>query len=136
MVKRSQPHAEQGRATTVKRKPGRRHRGRRRPAFGMAGSEVETTEFMGERISHTETGPPLTGGDVDADWQRAYSSGEEAVGGSVATPDQDVVDEIGRALGVEQAADAPVRTSAEILGERDRLYWRLERKAAGKDPEK
>ncbi len=98
--------------------------------------EVGTTEILGERIRHTETGPPLTGGDLDADWQRAYSSGEEAVGGSVATPDQDVVDEIGRALGVEQAADAPVRTSSEILRERDRLYWRLERKAAGKDAEK
>lgn len=62
----------------------------------------------------------LTGGDVDADWQRAWDSGDEAVGGSTATPDQDIVDEIGRALGVEQESDAEVRTSREILGERDR----------------
>jgi hypothetical protein len=81
-------------------------------------------------MSHLETGPPLTGGDVDADWQRAWSSGEEAVGGSVATPDQDVVDEIGRALGVEQPAGAPVRTSGEILRDRDRRYWELDRRAA------
>jgi hypothetical protein len=80
--------------------------------------------------AHTETSPRLTGGDVDADWQAAYSSGEESVGGSVATPNQDVVDEIGRALGVEQEADAPVRTSDEILRERDRLRWNLERDAA------
>jgi hypothetical protein len=72
----------------------------------------------------------LTGGDVDADWQAAYSSGEESVGGSVATPDQDVVDEIGRALGVEQGAEAPVRASDEILRQRDRLRWHLERDAA------
>jgi len=80
--------------------------------------------------AHTETSPRLTGGDVDADWQAAYSSGEESVGGSVATPDQDIVDEIGRALGIEQEADAPVRTSDEILRERDRLRWHLERNAA------
>ena len=75
------------------------------------------------------TGPSLTGGDVDADWSRADSVGEEAVGGSVATPDQDVVDEIGRALGVEQPSDAEVVTSDEILHRRDRLRWHLERDA-------
>ena len=81
-------------------------------------------------LSHPETSPVLTGGDPDADWVRAYSSGDEAVGGSVATPDQDVVDEIGRALGVEQESDAPVRMSDEILKFRDRFRWHLERDAA------
>jgi hypothetical protein len=80
--------------------------------------------------AHTETGPRLSGGDIDADWVGAYASGEESVGGSVATPDQDVVDELGRALGVEQESDAPVRTSDEILRARDRLRWHLERNAA------
>jgi hypothetical protein len=75
----------------------------------------------------------LTGGDVDADALRAESSGEEAVGGSVSTPDQDVVDEIGRALGVEQEIDAEVRSTDEILRERDRSRWRLEREAADRD---
>ena len=83
--------------------------------------------------AHAETGPRLSGGDVDADWVGAYGSGEESVGGSVATPDQDIVDELGRALGVEQASDAPVRTSEEILRERDRFRWHLERKAADAD---
>ncbi len=87
-------------------------------------------ELLAEVTSHPETGPILTGGDPDADWQRAYSSGEEAVGGSVATPDQDVVDELGRALGVEQESDAPVTMSEEILRRRDRLRWHLERDAA------
>jgi uncharacterized protein DUF6335 len=68
----------------------------------------------------------LTGGDVDADWQRAADVGEEAVGGSVATPDQDRVDDIGLALGVPQAPDAEVRTSAEILEGRDRNRWEQE----------
>jgi hypothetical protein len=87
-------------------------------------------ELAYELATHRETGPGLTGGDLDADWMGAWSSGEEAVGGSVATPDQDVVDEIGHALGVDQPADAPVRTSGEILSERDRFRWHLEREAA------
>ena len=83
--------------------------------------------------AHSESSPRLTGGDLDADWQAASSSGEESIGGSVSTPDQDVVDEIGRALGVEQEADAPVRASDEILRARDRLRWHLERDAADAD---
>jgi uncharacterized protein DUF6335 len=89
--------------------------------------------LLDEVTSHPETGRILAGGDPDADWQRAYSSGEEAVGGSVATPDQDVVDEIGRALGVEQGTDAPVTTSGDILRRRDRFRWHLERDAADAD---
>ncbi|MGH7265309.1 MAG: DUF6335 family protein, partial [Candidatus Rokuibacteriota bacterium] len=68
---------------------------------------------------HPETSPRLTGGDVDADWQNAAGAGDEAGGGSTATPDQDVVDELGDALGVGRAPDAPVRSSEEILQARD-----------------
>lgn len=74
----------------------------------------------------TATSPTLTGGDVDADWKRAAGVGEEAVGGSVATPDQDRVDDIGDAFGVPRAPDDDVRTSAEILEERDRYRWEEE----------
>jgi hypothetical protein len=89
--------------------------------------------LAGELADHRETSPALTGGDVDADWQRAYDSGDEAVGGSVATPDQDVVDEIGRALGVPQEPPAEVHASEELLRDRDRLRWHLERNAADQD---
>ena len=74
----------------------------------------------------TATSPTLTGGDVDADWKRAAGVGEEAVGGSVATPDQDRVDDIGDAFGVQRAPDDEVRTSAETLEERDRYRWEEE----------
>jgi hypothetical protein len=93
----------------------------------------ESEELLRELAARPEACAVLCGGDVDADWQRAAASGEEAVGGTVATPDQDVVDEIGHALGVEQAADAAVITSAEILSARDRHYWHLERRAAEDD---
>jgi hypothetical protein len=131
--------------TRVKRKarPARaartRSRARRRPAPkrrapARAGGEDQgrTVALLRDVIEHHETGPGSSAGDLDADWRRAQSSGEEAVGGSVPTPDQDVVDEIGHALGVEQASTAPVRTAEEILGDRDRRYWELERRAARK----
>jgi len=79
------------------------------------------------RADAQEAAARLTGGDVDADLQRAAVVGEEAPGGSVSTPDQDRVDEIGAALGVPQALDEEVRTSAEILEERDKRRWELER---------
>jgi hypothetical protein len=69
---------------------------------------------------HTASSPRLAGGDVDADWRRADSVGEEAPGGTVATPDQDVVDDLGDALGVPRAPDEEFRTSGEILEGRDR----------------
>jgi len=97
---------------------------RRRPL--EAQSEVSESGLLREITEHTGVSPVDTGGDVDADWQRAQSSGEEAVGGSVATPDQDVVDELARPFGVERPPDAPVITSEEMLNARDRRRWRIE----------
>lgn len=111
--------------------PRTKRRATARPQTGAkSGSPEELVGLARDVATHTETSPRLTGGDIDADWQGAYSSGDESVGGSVATPDQDIVDEIGRALGIEQEAAAPVRTSDEILRARDRLRWHLERDAA------
>jgi Family of unknown function (DUF6335) len=69
--------------------------------------------------------PALTAGDVDADWQSAEATGDEAPGGDNPTPDQDVVDEIGRALGVEYADDEELQGGAEIA-ERDAHRWELD----------
>ena len=44
----------------------------------------------------------------------------------VSAPD----DELGAALGVPQEPDAEVITAGEILGERDRHRWRIERETA------
>jgi hypothetical protein len=81
---------------------------------------------MRERYDeHTETGPALTGGDVDADWESAYSVGDEAPGGDNPTPDQDVVDEIGRAVGVEYQDNEELKGDAKI-SKRDRNRWELD----------
>jgi hypothetical protein len=73
-----------------------------------------------ELREHTASSPMLTGGDPDADWQRAHLVGEEAPGGTVATPDQSVVDDLGAALGVPREPGEEFRPSVEILEERDR----------------
>ena len=71
---------------------------------------------------HTETSPALTGGDVDADWESAYSVGDEAPGGDNPTPDQSVVDEIGAAVGVEYDDNEELEGADRIV-ERDRHRW-------------
>ncbi|HSD28992.1 MAG TPA: DUF6335 family protein [Vicinamibacteria bacterium] len=116
----------------MKRRARRTKRGSPAPRAG-AEDRGQVGKLAEEMAGRLETGPALSGGDVDADWQRAYDSGDEAVGGSVATPDQDVVDEIGQALGVAQAPTAEVRTSEEILRDRDRLRWHLEREAMDRE---
>lgn len=81
---------------------------------------------MEERLSeHTSTSPAMTGGDVDADWESAETVGDEAPGGDNPTPDQDVVEEIGRALGIEYDDDEELQGGEEIL-ERDRKRWELD----------
>jgi hypothetical protein len=74
---------------------------------------------------HTETSPALTGGDVDADWEEAYAVGDEAPGGDNPTPDQDRVDDIGRALGVVYEDNEELK-SADKLEKRDRNRWELD----------
>ena len=118
-------------ARRVQRRGRKRTTATRRSKEG-AEDQGRTIGLLREVLEHHETGPAATAGDLDADWQRAQSSGEEAAGGSVSTPDQDRVDDIGHALGVEQPPAAPLRSSEEMLEERDRRYWELERRAQDK----
>ncbi len=74
---------------------------------------------------HTETSPALTGGDVDADWESAYSVGDEAPGGDNPTPDQDIVDDIGHAIGVEYQDNEELKGD-EKIADRDRHRWELD----------
>ena len=81
---------------------------------------------MRDRLSkNTSASPALTAGDIDADWGAAEAVGDEAPGGDNPTPDQDVVDDIGRALGVEYEDDEELQGGAEI-SERDRHRWELD----------
>lgn len=93
-------------------------------------AEQESDSLLGDvadyRYESEETpeGATLSGGDLDAAWNDAEGSGEETVGGSVVTPDQDVVEEIGEALGVTYRYDEPLRP-VEKEAERDHPRWEM-----------
>lgn len=74
---------------------------------------------------HTETSPAITGGDIDADWESAYTVGDEAPGGDNPTPDQDIVDDIGKALGVQYEDNEELKGEKKI-SDRDRKRWELD----------
>ena len=93
----------------------------RTPSAARSG-QAEIAEHLAD---HTETGPELTGGDVDASWESAYSTGDEAPGGDNPTPDQDVVDDIGRSLGLVYE-DTEELKGADKITERDKHRWELD----------
>jgi hypothetical protein len=74
---------------------------------------------------HTETSPAMTAGDIDADWESAYSVGDEAPGGDNPTPDQDIVDDIGRAVGVQYDDNEELK-GADKVAKRDAHRWELD----------
>ena len=67
----------------------------------------------------------VTGGDVDADIETAYFSGDGAPGGDNPTPDQNDVDEIGHAMGVEYNDNQELRGGEEVA-DRDKHRWDTE----------
>jgi hypothetical protein len=71
----------------------------------------------------------LTGGDIDANYEQANHVGDESVGGTVATPDMDIVDELGAAVGLEVDDRSFLRTT-EALEQRDDQRWELEPKSS------
>jgi hypothetical protein len=73
---------------------------------------------------HTSTGPELSGGDIDADWEDAENVGDEAAAGDNPTPDQSIVDLIGEAVGDTQEDGEPLRTADERFSARKRRAGR------------
>ncbi|HET6595138.1 MAG TPA: DUF6335 family protein [Anaerolineales bacterium] len=91
-----------------------------RQQLGASGRDV----LQEELDEYTSVSPELSGGDLDASWQMANQGGEETVGGSVSTPDQDVVEELGQAAGLTYEDDEPLNYDAKVL-DRDRNRWEL-----------
>jgi hypothetical protein len=90
------------------------------PGYNIGGRSQQQ-----ERREYTQTSPELTGGDIDAYWQDADAVGDEAVGGTAPTPDQNVTEEIEAAVGLEMDDAALLRTN-DILEERDDSRWELD----------
>ena len=91
----------------------------------IASARAGHSELEAALRLHTETSPVLTAGDVDARWQDAYALGDESPGGDNPTPDQNRVDQIGKALGTVYADDQELEGGDEIA-KRDRHRWELD----------
>src|SRR5713226_437901 len=92
-------------------------------------SEVQRLASGGEQLrrelrEHNSRTPVLSAGDIDADWARA-DIGDETVGGSAPTPDQDIVEQLGQAVGLTYEDNEPLHT-IEKVEERDRKRWELD----------
>jgi uncharacterized protein DUF6335 len=90
------------------------------------GSAVRTGRAeIAEQLRERRGMVDVTGGDPDVDSVDAFFTGEEAPGGDNPTPDQDIVDDIGKALGVQYEDNEELK-SADKLSERDKHRWELD----------
>lgn len=92
---------------------------------GSSAARTGRHELRASLHDHGAMTPTITGGDVDADWENAYFSGDEAPGGDNPTPDQDVVDDIGKALGVQYDDNEELKAADKVV-ERDKHRWELD----------
>jgi hypothetical protein len=91
------------------------------------GSAVRTgrAEMAQSQANHASMTPDISAGDVDVNVEDAYFVGDESPGGDNPTPDQEVVDEIGKALGVEYQ-DAEELRGSDKVADRDKHRWELD----------
>jgi hypothetical protein len=82
-------------------------------------------EMAQARQNHSGMGQAIAGGDLDVDVEDAYFTGEEAPGGDNPTPDQDIVDDIGKALGVQYEDNEELK-AVDKVSQRDRNRWELD----------
>lgn len=69
--------------------------------------------------------PVITAGDLDAQWEGAQFSGDESAVSSMPTPDNNVVDDIGTAMGVTYQ-DGEELKFGEKERNRDHKRWELD----------
>ena len=80
---------------------------------------------MAQNIREHHGMDDVTGGDPDVNIEDAYFAGEEAPGGDNPTPDQDIVEDIGKALGVTYEDNEQLKGSDKVA-ERDKHRWELD----------
>ncbi|MEC4816320.1 MAG: DUF6335 family protein [Scytonema sp. PMC 1069.18] len=88
------------------------------------GNNIGDRKLKQEIQNNHQADPILTAGDVDAAWETAAVTGDEAVGGTAPTPDQDIVDEVAAAVGIEMDDKAFLRTT-DMMEQRDDRRWEL-----------
>jgi hypothetical protein len=95
------------------------------------GVKGRPTAGSGEEIPGEDA--RLSAGDPDVDPLDNEYSGDEIPGGSSPSPDQNNVDEIGRAYGVSNLDDGSLVSPEDLLEKRDQHRWELDPRS--KDPQ-
>lgn len=91
----------------------------------IPGYVSDENHFYDDDRPYNEASPTLTGGDIDANYEQANAEGDESVGGTAPTPDMDIVDNLGKAVGLEMN-DANFLHTEDILQQRDDRRWEME----------
>jgi hypothetical protein len=134
-VRRGTRKAKRGaRVARPKSRTRANRRGKRKGARATASSRPKRTSQRSRKNAKRARRSPRTEGSVEAlTFEERFTPepelakraadamvGDEEPGGTVSTPDHDLVDQWAGALGVERSPDSPVRSSAEVLEGRDR----------------
>lgn len=91
--------------------------------YGVTLAEEEDEEY--NVVKHI-----LAASEMETRMHEAEATGEESVGGHAPTPDQDIVEELGEAAGIEFQDNQPLHTHEEVWAKRDRRRWELDRRSA------
>jgi len=92
----------------------------------------QDSELLAHRLHNTAASPLDSGGDLDAAWEDVNESGSEAVGGDSPTPDQSLVEENARAVGVS-FEDNEELDFLDKIERRDRNRFELEEQSKSRD---
>jgi hypothetical protein len=100
------------------------------PSYGtgveeLPGYTTDGHQMFGRIHNYNEGSETLTGGDVDANYEQSDADGDESVGGTAPTPDMDIVDNLGKAVGIEMDDTEFLHTN-DILEQRDDERWEME----------
>ncbi len=86
--------------------------------------EIDPDSDLGRTLGRQNL-DDLTEGDMDIDPYLAEVDGDEAVGGTTAMPEQNDIDELGEAAGIE-IPDGGILHTTEMLEHRDTDRWELD----------
>ena len=100
------------------------------PSGTAVAAEALRTGVLPNTFHHRDSIPhedeKMRAGDPDDSGLANEYVGEDIPGGSTPTPDQNEVDEIGRAYGLQDEDNGSLRTSSEVLARRDRKRTELQ----------
>ncbi|MGB5963163.1 MAG: DUF6335 family protein [Coleofasciculaceae cyanobacterium] len=95
------------------------------PYEGITDRNQGIGKMLENDAENMEISGAVSGGDIDVDQYQAEVVGEEAVGGTTPTPDQNVTEYIEKAVGLEMDDRSSLRTN-DILEQRDDQRYELD----------